>query len=234
LSDSPTVINRFALIGDVHGEDGALAATLDFLRGVGPLEAILCTGDLPGKMGVGDTNRCAELLRAAGARTIRGNHDAWAVENEEARTLLGLGDEWPLTPETVAFLDDLPRVRTWETPLGPLLLCHGVGEDFMAGVYPGGDDEEIRRALKEKRIYGKYRLMVAGHTHKRMVRPLGTLTAVNPGTLLWDGPPGFAVADVTDNDVQFYDLTPFTNQIKVGERFALFPDDTHEKSRGGE
>lgn len=228
MSSEPSIYNRFALIGDVHGEDAALEATLTFLRGIGPLDAILCTGDLPGKMGVGDTNRCATLLRTAKALVIQGNHDAWAVDNEDTRVVLGLGDEWPLTTETTAYLGSLPRMRSLETPVGALLLCHGVGGDFMAGIYPGGEDAEVRRALKEKRIYGQYRLMVAGHTHKRMVRPLGTLTVLNPGTLLWDGPPGFAVVEVTANTVQFYDLTPFTNEIQVGEIAALFPEIDNE------
>ena len=69
----------------------------------------------------------------------------------------------------------------------------------MEGVYPGGDDEPLIYALKGRRIYGWDRVMLCGHTHKRLVRTVGTLTdkltIINAGTLRRDNEPCFSVVD---------------------------------------
>jgi hypothetical protein len=67
--------------------------------------------------------------------------------------------------------------------------------------------------------------MVAGHTHKRLVRRAGTVTILNPGTLLWDKEPGFAIADFAHGTVQFYNLTPFTNVITEAETLTPWTTD---------
>jgi putative phosphoesterase len=213
-------ITRVGLIGDVHGEDKALEAVLFFLKAQPSLDAILCTGDLPGKEGIGDTNRCCELLQADDVLTIRGNHDRWFIENEDVREMLGMVNE-PVSFPSRAYIASLPKTRTFDTPVGSLMLCHGVGTDDMAGIYPwAADDAPVCHALKERRIYGWYRILIAGHTHKRLARPAGTVTVINPGTLLWDKEPGFAIADFVDGTVQFYNLTPFTNQITEAKTFT--------------
>lgn len=214
----PILTRRVGLIGDVHGESLALLSVLQFLKIEKRLDALLCTGDLPGKQGVGDTNRCCELLQKHNVFTIRGNHDRWFTENEEMRELLGMVND-PVTPGNRAYIATLPRTQTFDTPYGPLLLCHGINQDDMAGVYPwDGDDTPIVEELTEHKVVGG--IMVAGHTHKRLVRRAGHTTIVNPGTLLWDKDPCFAIIDFEIGVVQFYKLTPFTNQI---DRDLVFP-----------
>jgi putative phosphoesterase len=210
-------LRRVAIIGDVHGEDKALEAVLLYLQKERGLDAILCTGDLPGKQGIGNTDRCRELIQEAGVLMIKGNHDAWAVENEDTRRLLGLGGEWPLNKATIAFLKSTPRTRTFETSIGSLLLCHGVGNDYMAGIYPFTKADQVIEGLKEQRIYGWHRIMVAGHAHMRLAQSAGTVAVINPGTLRYDEQPGFAIADFENGTVQFYNLTPFTNEITEAE-----------------
>src|SRR5436853_7065250 len=90
--DSTPLLRRIGIIGDVHGEDGALEAALNLLGGITGLDAILCTGDVPGKNGTGDLARCCDLLENAGVMTIRGNHDRWYIENEELRDVMGYED----------------------------------------------------------------------------------------------------------------------------------------------
>lgn len=208
------------LIGDVHGEDAALEAALAFLRSQ-QLDLLLCTGDLPAKQGVGDTARCCILLREAGVKTIRGNHDRWQVENAADPFLAAMGEDWLLPEDTLAFLQALPATRLLETPWGKLLLCHGIGKDDMAELYPGGSDAPIAAVLTEAGIAGRVAFMVAGHTHRRMVRHVAGVTILNPGTLRWEEEPGFAILDLAGGFIQFYDLTPFTNAIASGVRIAL-------------
>jgi predicted phosphodiesterase len=223
VSDAPLpVLHRVGVIGDVHGEDAALEAAVNHLSETGPCDAVLCTGDVPDRSGTGDAERCCTLLREHNVRTIRGNHDRWLISDPEAYGQLFSRND--LSGTARGFLAGLPPTRTFDTPLGQALLCHGVGTDDMAGIYPGGEDDPIRRALKERRIYGWYRLLVCGHTHRRLFRPLGSLAVVNAGTLRWEENPCFLSIDFDDGTVQFYDLKPMTNEITKAETYSLFAE----------
>jgi predicted phosphodiesterase len=214
------MVSTVGIIGDVHGEDAALEAVLGFLQAEGPLDALLCTGDLAAKKGIGDTDRCCRLLSEAGVLTIRGNHDRWHIENESVQHLL-YGSGTVASSETRRFLRDLPPLREFLTPLGCLLLCHGIFRDDMTGIYPGGRDEAVTRALESYGLPGKYCFMVNGHTHRRMVRPLPGFTIVNAGSLCWDENPGFLIADFNAAQVHRFDLTPFTYKITAAGSVCL-------------
>ena len=212
MTTATTMLKMVGIIGDVHGEDVALEAALHFLQFEGPFDALFCTGDLPAKQGIGDMDRACQLLDDAGVLTIRGNHDRWMIESESVADFFG-GDDKVASLATRAFLHSLPPFREFETPLGPLLLCHGIARDDMSGIYPGGNDDEISRALESYGLPGKYRLMVNGHTHRRMVRPLTDFTIINAGSLRWEENPGFLIADFVAATVHLFDVTPFTYQI---------------------
>ena len=214
------VASRIGIIGDVHGEDAALYAALSFLESEGPFDNLLCTGDLPAKQGIGDTDRCCGLLHESGVLTIRGNHDRWYIENESLRSYYGDAEK-ELSGESQRFISGLPPLREMETPLGSLLLCHGIARDDMSGIYPGGPDEDISRALESYGLPGKYRFMVNGHTHRRMVRPLPGLTIINAGSLRWEENPGFLIADFNKARIDLFDLTPFTYQITAAGSVGL-------------
>lgn len=203
-SEEPT-LRRIGVIGDVHAEDAALEAALGFLRGLGDLDALLCTGDIVD--GAGDVNRCCALLRQAGARTVRGNHDRWFLET--------VADRAPGHPHyaidlfACAFLAALPSTRRFRTPRGPLLLCHGLGADDMGGVYPDGSGTDPEAIFRLHALAGaaEFRFVLNGHTHRRMVRTVGDLTLINAGTLHRGYPDrGFLVADFERGVAQFYDL----------------------------
>jgi predicted phosphodiesterase len=213
------MLKRIGLIGDVHGRAGRLEDALLFLtkaRDAGDIDSILCTGDIPGKRGFGDTNRCAALLQAANVEVICGNHDFWAIENV-SDPLMGLYlDETQLSRDTIAYFKTLPRTRSYETPRGMALFCHGMGDDFMAGIYPWSVEDtekaaqreaEIQRVLVYQNLYEKYAYHIAGHTHQRLFRTVGTITLVNPGSLLGDkDAPGFAILDTETNTFKWHDL----------------------------
>jgi predicted phosphodiesterase len=210
--------HRLGLIGDVHGQATRLEEALDFLlaeKDAGRIDAILCTGDVPGKQRAGDTNRCAALLRSANIDIICGNHDFWAIENVSDPLLCFL-DETQLSRETIAYFQTFPRTRTYETPRGKALLCHGTGTDFMSGIFPWSTESlpsetveaAIVEALRAKDIYDNYVFHIAGHTHRRLFRTVGTMTLVNPGSLLGDKePPGFAILDTRANTITWHDLS---------------------------
>lgn len=220
--ESAPFLRRVGVIGDIHGEDAALAKALEFFAATGPWDALLCTGDIPEKQGVGDSERCCRLLEAAGVLTIRGNHDRWYFENAEVRTMLGIEETFSET--ALAFLKSLPPFRIFDTPTGRLLLCHGIARDDTSGIYRGGEDSDIEKALERYGLPGTYRFMLSGHTHQRMVRPLANgLTLLNAGTLQHSKEPCLSTIDFVQGTIQFYDMTSFTHEIHPAETISLVP-----------
>lgn len=208
------MIARVGLIGDVHGQARALETALTFLQALSP-DTLLCTGDLPIKgytqsvETARTANECARLLLAANVQTVRGNHDRFFVENAADPTLAAMfRDEWDASAEALAFAKALPATRRFATPGGDLLLCHGFGNDDMAGIYPGGDDEPIAEALERGGAATQnLRYMVAGHTHRRLCRTVAGVTIINPGAMIGDREsPGFAMANLNGGTVTFYTL----------------------------
>ena len=221
----PQTLRRIGIIGDIHGEDKLLAAALTFLQALPGLDALLCTGDLPGRNpgDKGNVGRCCRLLQRAGVQTVRGNHDRWFFADKGGRDDAPPGP--PLSDSEREFLRTLPPTRTYQTTLGGLLLCHGVGTHDMEEIRPGDSEAIVSLSFPLHALHQDTatRLMVGGHTHRRMVRTFDHLTLINAGTLVAAHDPGFAVADFALRTVQFYNLYPGTVRIADAECFALPP-----------
>ncbi|MBC8140629.1 MAG: metallophosphoesterase family protein, partial [Armatimonadetes bacterium] len=114
--------------------------------------------------------------------------------------------EWDASRDALDYVRSLPPTRRVATVAGELLLCHGFGADDIAGIYPGGDDAPIAEALAT--LPGERpRILIAGHTHRRMIRTVLDVTIINPGSLVGDKEsPGFAVADFGARTVAFYEM----------------------------
>ncbi|MBN2194920.1 MAG: metallophosphoesterase family protein [Polyangiaceae bacterium] len=193
---------KIGLIGDVHQEDRYLERTLQRLRDLG-VEAVLCTGDIVD--GEGSADYCFDLLDEAGVHAVRGNHDRWILRGA-MRDLPHALPTGNLNGRSRKWLETLPPSVRFTTPLGTLLLCHGLGDDDMATLKP--DDEGYALEVND-RLHALVRdpnvdIVVAGHTHCRMVRHFDGLTVVNAGTLLRHHEPGFAVLDLDAAEVVFY------------------------------
>lgn len=197
-------LSRIGILGDVHACDARLEAALHFLRALN-VERILCVGDIVD--GLGDGERCCELLQQFDVATVRGNHDRWLL-NGEMRDLEGSVALASLGANAVAFLRALPLTLAFETTCGPLLLCHGVGENDMNKLTPDdyGYALECNDELQALMWAGTFRFIVGGHTHQRMVKRFGPLTWINAGALPdWSGP-CFALADFARGTVEFYEF----------------------------
>src|SRR5687768_10965361 len=159
---------RLGCIGDVHAEDEHLRTALDALA-AGGVDRILCTGDLAD--GFGDLDRTCALLRARDVLVVRGNHDRW-LQDDQWRALQHAHLLAELAPATVAYLRSLPPTLTLDTPLGALLLCHGVGPDDRLRLTPddGDDAAACHDALAPLLGDRALAVMVGGHTHVPMVR----------------------------------------------------------------
>lgn len=197
------------LIGDVHGEDEYLALTIVYLQTLG-VEKLLCVGDLCD--GRGDVNRVCDLLLEHQVLTVSGNHDRWLLSRQP-------GDFPEATaPETVEartwdFLRALPSMIEVQTVAGTLLLCHGMGANDMGRLDPGDYGYGLENNLELLKIYLQpdIAFVVAGHTHKLMVRRFARmsgelLTIINAGQLKHSVGPVFSFADFSKGTVQFFEI----------------------------
>jgi predicted phosphodiesterase len=173
------MLSFVGILGDIHGEDARLALALRFFARRGA-EQVLAVGDVAD--GPGDLQKCVDLLREHNVATVLGNHDEWFLRGTNG-TLSDAHAPGALNQDGRNWLNALPLTREFDTPNGPLLLCHGVGRDFMRNLkldhfgYALESNEPLQEILRENRL----RWMVNGHTHTRMVKSFGRLTNLNAG-----------------------------------------------------
>lgn len=205
--DSPAVryadpMRRVGLLGDIHAEHVSLRFALQRFE-TEAVDAVLSVGDIVD--GPGDVEATITLLVEHDVLAVAGNHERWFLRDQmrelpdATRTLSADASNW---------LRGLPPSRCLDTVAGPLLLCHGVGDDDMIRLLPDSSDYDVhtngplQRLLAEDEV----RVLVGGHTHRRMVRRFGNLTVINPGTLFREHDPCFAIADLETLSVDFVDL----------------------------
>lgn len=196
--------NRVGLLGDVHAEDALLEEALRRFEQAG-VARILCVGDVVD--GPGDVDRVCDLLVENHVATVSGNHDRWVLTD----TVRGLPDavrRHELKPTTVEFLSALPLTVEFTSPIGRVLLCHGIGDNDMGGVTPDDFGYALESNLELQRLITEreFRLVLNGHTHRPMLRNFGHLTIVNAGTLFRAHEPGYVVVDFSSGDVDWYPL----------------------------
>lgn len=184
---------RVGVVGDVHACDERLSILLDHLRSEQGVDAIWCVGDIVN--GPGDPDRCAALLAAAGAVTVRGNHDRWLVEG--VSVIPDAHRREDLRAETNVFLNSLPASADLElTGEVRALLCHGLGDNDMNNItaddygYSLEANDELQALLRRGPL-----LVVKGHRHRHAIWRLGDLTLVDAGTLLSPEAPCAVVID---------------------------------------
>ncbi len=210
------IIEKVGVIGDVHAEDKILENIINFLDKM-DFDVILCTGDIVD--GQGDVNKCVKLLQKANVVTVSGNHDRWIIRSE-MRDLNYATDLFTLSSDVYDFVLYLPKIFEMETPSGLLLLCHGIGENDMAQLNPYDEgyaieaNDDLQNLLNEH----KYKFVIGGHTHKKMVRKFNDMFFINAGTLKQEKDPCFLTIDFIEEHLQFY-------QIDLEEK--IYKGDSH-------
>jgi len=198
------MLRRLGVIGDVHCESETLEQVLDALESMN-VEVVLCVGDLVD--GPGDADATLAMLEARGVQCVAGNHERWFLAGEQ-RSLDNVTLE--VTQASRAFMESLPQMRRYATPIGQLVLCHGVGEDDEAWLLPDTRGYALQDipTLRELMLDDEVDLMIAGHTHERMVRVFPGLTVVNAGTIHRKDEQTFMVVDFQAMRIESYSATP--------------------------
>src|SRR5262245_44168108 len=118
-------LRRVGVIGDIHCEDERLATALRHFALLN-VDCTVAVGDIVD--GQGDANRACRLLVESGGLAVMGNHDRWFLEGR-IRDLPRATPRSALDDFAHSWLKSLPKTRSFQTARGPLLLCHGMGED---------------------------------------------------------------------------------------------------------
>lgn len=194
---------RLGVLGDIHAEHRRVEAALRFFARAG-VDRILFVGDLVD--GAGDASACFAMLDDAGALGVRGNHERWLAAGT-MRTLPGAHTLEQLDARAQRLLHELPPTRSFDTPDGRLLLCHGVGEDDMQRLRPDDDGYAIRgnEPLQALLRADTPAFMIGGHTHERMVRGFEEMVVINAGTLAREqSDAGVVVVDLEAREAAFH------------------------------
>jgi predicted phosphodiesterase len=178
-SSSSHMLARFGVIGDVHGRPDFLRLGLEILQSRA-CDVLLCVGDIAD--GPGSVDECCHLLNSNGVETVRGNHDRWLAEGRMRRLPYATRLE-ELSDFSQTYLTTLPPVRYFESPLGILMLSHGLGEDDMWRPPPQG--ESLSLTDSQLQLLKDVSVVFHGHTHTRglIQVPQSNTVLVNVGSL---------------------------------------------------
>lgn len=193
---------KLGLISDIHGDPIALELAWSYLTVMGA-DRIVCAGDLVGYGPFPD--RVVSFLKEHEVRSVRGNHDRWALERGPG-TRDEFGGGAPAT-ETLAYLRELPF---------DLL----VAQDRTIGVVvhgsPRSDMEFVNRRTHPRQVLRGYlldlqcELLIVGHTHRPMWFWCPDGLVINPGSVVSmpvvDSSRTFALIDLDTLEPTFHDV----------------------------
>lgn len=184
---------RVALLSDIHGNLVALDAVLRDLAQQGA-DQIVCLGDL--SFSGPQPHECVTCIRALGCPTVMGNCDDTSVrlrQPDRTPELMRGSNRWgawvaeidvwsaeALTDDDAAYLAALPM--TVSVPLGPgisLLCAHGSPQSFNHRLLPATPEEQVVALVGPVEAQA----LASGHTHVPMLRRIGPLTLINPGSI---------------------------------------------------
>lgn len=209
-------IKTAGIIGDVHAEDLTLTNVVTFLKDRG-VDVICCTGDLCD--GYGSSENVISFIRKSKIQCVRGNHDLWCI-TDEMRDLPGAVESATLSILSQQYLRQMPYVIVLDSIFGPVLLCHGILNNVMGRVVEDDNEEKLESNFSfQEFMSGDYpRLLINGHSHRRMVKSVGGKIIINAGTLHRDHYPCVSVVDFENRVVAFY---PVLDQIVVQHRVEI-------------
>lgn len=149
---------RYALISDIHGNLEALTAVLAKVDELAP-DQVVCLGDVVGYGA--NPNECVALIAERCQQVLLGNHDAAALDSEEAERFNRFAKEainWTASRLEASSREFLSKLE----PLGELedfLLAHSSLEPDWAYVLTEGDAATNFDLMEEARG------LFIGHSH---------------------------------------------------------------------
>lgn len=208
---------RLAVLSDIHGNLLALETVLADIQARGRPDAYWILGDLAAFC-PWPADTLARLRGLPVADFLRGNTDRYLVTGRRPAAPVESRQDWERMPETLRlrdatfrwaverlsyknfeFLRDLPTQLRKNVPeYGEILAVHATPEDDETNLYPETPQDQLRSCVSQVDA----RLMLYGHTHRAMDRPVDGVRLVNSGSvgipLDGDPRPAYAFLDFED------------------------------------
>lgn len=188
---------RLGIVSDIHCNHAGLAAAMDVM---GDVDELLCLGDSIFQDEF--SNEVVAMLRDRGAHIIHGNHEEtfFSAAGAPARR------NHRIDGDLLAFLASQPTHRALTLDGVRILMVHSTPwEPRGAYLYPHS------KALSR---FGDVDadVVLYGHTHTQLIRRIGTVLVINPGSAGNAQDPGngkrlsCAVLDTSDQSAQILDF----------------------------
>lgn len=159
---------KVGIVSDVHGNAAGLACALERM---GPVDLLLCAGDVVEEYRF--SNDAVALLRDRGAVCVLGNHDIGILGPHGVRARAADHVDQGL----VSWLAAQPRTVELELDGARLLMTHASPcPPHTQYVWP--QSPEVAKLAEVPADY-----VVIGHTHSQMVQRVGRPLVVNPGSV---------------------------------------------------
>ena len=191
---------RVALISDIHGNLSALRAVFQDMPDV---DCCICAGDIVGYYPF--VNEVCELVRNSDTYVVRGNHDAFVIDEleprKEDREIYKV--DWTrkqLETQNLKWMASLPVEMSFHWAERVIKVRHASPGDERTYLYP---DSQKLAELK----LNKNEIHIFGHTHHPMKVTCGQGLVVNPGSVGqprdWNPKAGYAILDTLSGVVEF-------------------------------
>jgi putative phosphoesterase len=158
---------KIGIVSDIHCNDRALRRALDILH---DCDELVCLGDSIYEYRF--SNEVVRLLRERRTQVILGNHEEvfFGLHGARARAAAGIN------PELLGWLAERPHRMTLDIGGRRLLLVHSTPWE------PRGTYVFPQSALIERFAEADADLVLYGHTHHQLVRRVGRVLVINPGS----------------------------------------------------
>ena len=158
---------RLGIVSDIHCNARGLMRALEL---IGDVDELICLGDSIYEYRF--SNEVVQLLRDRKAQVIVGNHEEYFFGPQGVRARAREG----IDPDLTDWLLAQPHRRELKTGGKTLLLVHSTPwEPRGAYIHPGsGEMARFGEADADFVLYG--------HTHQQVVRRVGRVLVVNPGS----------------------------------------------------
>ena len=206
---------KIALIADIHGNLPAFKAVLNDMPSV---DSIVCCGDFSEYYP--DVNDVCKLVQDNDIITVRGNHDAYVLEEiMPDPDKVGLyRTEWTrdiIHKDNKKWLLSLPVELGFQWNEIRMNVRHANPWDEMLYLY--ADSTEFERFPENEAD-----IWVFGHTHHPFKKKLNKTMIVNPGSVGqprdWNPQSSYAIMDVLNKTVEFkrvpYNVEQYQKKLK--------------------
>lgn len=190
---------KIAMISDIHGNNSAFQTVWKKIKNY-PL--IINAGDFTGYYP--DINQVINQLKAKNIKNILGNHDRFIISgrlpaNINPEIIKPFQDNLKeISPQNMKYLKNLKKSEILEIDGLKIGLYHGSPFNADEYIYP---DSSLSRFNKLK-----FDVLILGHTHWPMIKKVGKMTIINPGSVGqsrdYDNRASYAILDTKTRKIE--------------------------------